>query len=38
MFICIYRHPSQNKQNFLENLSEILDLEFNFRILSETLL
>ena len=25
MFMCIYRPPSQNKQYFLENLSEILD-------------
>ena len=28
MFICIYRLPSQNKQYFLENLSEILDHYF----------
>ena len=25
MFMCIYRPPSQNKQYFLENLSEIID-------------
>ena len=26
MFMCIYRPPSQNKQYFLDKLSEIIDL------------
>ena len=29
MFMCIYRSPSQNKQYFLEKLSEIIDHLFS---------